>query len=65
MKGRFESEGISCWLKDEHLSAIIVDPILTNAIAGIKLMVRKEDLEKAIETLNNGEQRSEDGEINE
>jgi hypothetical protein len=65
VKGRLEAEGIDCWLKDEHLSAIIVDPILTNAIAGIKLMVKEEDVEKAIETLNDGEQSSEGPEIDE
>ena len=65
VKGRLEAEGIHCWLKDEHLSAIIVDPILTNAIAGIKLMVKREDLKKAIEILNDGEQRSEETQFDE
>lgn len=48
--GRLESEGIDCWLKDEYTATI--DPILTNAIGGIKLMVAKEDFEKATEILN-------------
>jgi hypothetical protein len=53
VKGRLEDQGIHCWLKDENLSAIIVDPILTNAISGgIKLMVAKEELSKALEILN-------------
>ncbi len=39
-------------MKDEHLSALIVDPILTNAIAGIKLMVAAHQWEKATEILN-------------
>ncbi|MDQ3682974.1 MAG: DUF2007 domain-containing protein [Bacteroidota bacterium] len=52
IKGRLEAEDIICWLKDEHLSALIVDPILVSAIAGIKLMVAREHVEKAMEILN-------------
>lgn len=52
VKGRLEAEGINCWLKDEHLSSIIVDPILTNAIAGIKLLVSENDAERAEVVLN-------------
>jgi hypothetical protein len=52
VKGRLEAAGISCWLRDEHLSALIVDPILTNAIAGIKLMVPEDQLQQAIDILN-------------
>jgi Putative prokaryotic signal transducing protein len=53
VKGRLEDQGIHCWLKDENLSALIVDPILTNAVSGgIKLMVPKEELQSAIEILN-------------
>jgi hypothetical protein len=51
VKGRLEAEDIRCWLKDENLSSLIVDPILTNAIGGIKLMVAKEQLTRAIEIL--------------
>ena len=53
VKGRLEDQGIHCWLKDENLSALIVDPILTNAVSGgIKLMVPKDELEMAIAILN-------------
>jgi hypothetical protein len=53
VKGRLEDQGIHCWLKDENLSALIVDPILTNAISGgIKLFVPKDEVEKAWEVLN-------------
>ena len=53
VKGRLEDQGIHCWLKDENLSALIVDPVLTNAVSGgIKLMVPKEELQQAIEILN-------------
>lgn len=45
MKGQLEGFGINCWLKDEH--TVTIDPILTNAVGGIKLMVEKEDEEKA------------------
>ena len=53
VKGRLEDQGIHCWLKDENLSSLIVDPILTNAVSGgIKLMVPEEELQTAIEILN-------------
>jgi DNA-directed RNA polymerase subunit M/transcription elongation factor TFIIS len=41
--GRLRSEGIECFLKDE--ATVTMDPILTNAIGGIKLVVRKENEE--------------------
>lgn len=37
--------GIECFLKDEF--TVTVDPILSNAVGGIKLVVRKEDEEEA------------------
>ncbi|MEO8719947.1 MAG: DUF2007 domain-containing protein [Ginsengibacter sp.] len=43
--GRFRDSGIECFLKDEF--TVTVDPILSNAIGGIKLIVRKEDEEEA------------------
>jgi Putative prokaryotic signal transducing protein len=53
VKGRLEDQGVHCWLKDENLSSLIVDPILTNAISGgIKLLVPETELQKAIEILN-------------
>lgn len=48
--GRMEEAGIHCWLKDENTATI--NPVLTNVIGGIKLMVAEEDLEKATEILN-------------
>ncbi len=60
VKGRLEAEDIVCWLKDEHQSALIVDPVLVSAIAGIKIMVAKEHLERAIEILNEPTQLSEE-----
>jgi DNA-directed RNA polymerase subunit RPC12/RpoP len=47
--GRLESEGIRCWLKDEN--TVTLDPILTNAIGGIKLMVPEIQVERAFELL--------------
>jgi DNA-directed RNA polymerase subunit RPC12/RpoP len=47
--GRLQEEGISCWLKDEI--TVTVDPILTNAISGIKLMVPDSQAERAFELL--------------
>lgn len=41
LMGRLESEGIECWLQDEN--TVTINPIWTNAVGGIKLMVKKED----------------------
>lgn len=43
--GRMEEEGIHCWLKDEN--TVTIDPILTNAVGGIKLMVAASQAERA------------------
>jgi DNA-directed RNA polymerase subunit RPC12/RpoP len=43
--GRFRDSGIDCFLKDEF--TVTVDPILSNAVGGIKLIVKKEDEEEA------------------
>jgi predicted RNA-binding Zn-ribbon protein involved in translation (DUF1610 family) len=43
--GRLEEDGIRGWLKDEH--SISVNPVLSNALGGIKLMVLHEDAERA------------------
>jgi DNA-directed RNA polymerase subunit RPC12/RpoP len=42
---RLKSAGIECFLKDEF--TVTVDPILSNAVGGIKLIVKKEDEEEA------------------
>jgi hypothetical protein len=46
---RLQHEGLECYLKDEY--AVTIDPLLSNAIGGIKLIVRSEDIEKAKELL--------------
>src|SRR5215467_10099536 len=47
--GRLEEEGINCWLKDEN--TVTIDPILTNAVGGIKLMVPESQAERAFQLL--------------
>ena len=54
---RLKDAGIECWLKDEHTSALIVDPILTNAMGGIKLMVAEDQVEAATAVLNEPQQQ--------
>lgn len=52
--GRLEEEGINCWLRDEH--TITINPILSNAVGGIKLMVATPQAERAasiLRTLDN------------
>ena len=48
-KGVLEEEGITCWLKDEH--TVTIDPILTNAVGGIKVMVDRQQAAKALDVL--------------
>ena len=38
---RLDEEGITCYLKDEY--TVTIDPLLSNAIGGIKLIVKKTD----------------------
>lgn len=52
VKGRLEAEGIQCWLNDEHLSGMLVDPILTRAIVGIKLLVPEDQFDNATRILS-------------
>jgi hypothetical protein len=49
MFGRMEEAGIRCWLKDEN--TVTLNPIITNAVGGIKLMVAKDQAEEAKELL--------------
>lgn len=48
-KGVLEASGVDSWLQDEF--TVTIDPILTNAVGGIKLMTRSEDAEKALSIL--------------
>ena len=47
---RLEEAGVNCWLQDENTATI--NPVLANAIGGIKLVVLEEDVPKATELLN-------------
>ena len=49
MLTKLQGEGMVCFLKDEF--TVTVDPILSNAIGGIKLIVKKEDEQEALELL--------------
>jgi predicted RNA-binding Zn-ribbon protein involved in translation (DUF1610 family) len=46
---KLQSEGIQCYLKDEY--TVTIDPLLSNAIGGIKLAVFENDVEKASQLL--------------
>lgn len=50
VKGRLESEGISVFLRDEN--TINTDPLISDAIGGVKLQVYTSDKEKAQAILN-------------
>jgi DNA-directed RNA polymerase subunit RPC12/RpoP len=47
LMSRIESEDIECWLQDEN--TVTINPILTNVVGGIKLLVKKEDFDRASE----------------
>ena len=49
VRGRLESEGIVCFVKDEL--TVQVNPFYSNAIGGVKLQVMESDLPRAIEIL--------------
>ena len=48
--GRLKEEYINCYLQDEY--SVTIDPFLSNAIGGIKLMVAESQVERALEILN-------------
>lgn len=48
--GRLQEDGIDCWLKDEN--TVTIDPILANAVGGIKLMVSNDQAGQALDILN-------------
>ncbi len=49
MLTRLQAEGIECYLADEN--TVTIDPLLCNAIGGIKLVVKKEDEKMVIKKL--------------
>jgi hypothetical protein len=46
---KLQDAGIACYLKDEY--TVTIDPILTNAIGGIKLVVKAQDKEVAMDLM--------------
>ena len=50
---RLQEEGINCHLKDEHI--ITIDPLLSPALGGMKLMVHEQQVKRAWELLEEGE----------
>ncbi len=49
--GRLRSEEVDCFLADEN--TVTIDPFLTYAVGGIKLMVPEQQVEKALSILEN------------
>jgi len=49
IKGRLESEGIQCFVKDEL--TVQAYNLYSNAVGGVKLQVQKQDVERAVEIL--------------
>lgn len=49
IKGKLESEGVEVFMADNF--TIDTDPLVSNAIGGVKLFVRSEQLEKAMSVL--------------
>jgi hypothetical protein len=64
LKSKLESEGVLCYLQDEH--TISIDPLYSNAVGGIKLRIKEEDIEKTkliLQEIENTPYRDEDNEI--
>ena len=50
IKGKLESEGIPVFLKDEN--TLNTDPLISNAIGGVKLQVNTRDKDRALTIYN-------------
>jgi hypothetical protein len=48
--GRLKDQYINCYLQDEY--TVTIDPLLSNAVGGIKLMVAETQAERALQILN-------------
>lgn len=46
---KLRDAGVQCYLKDEY--TVTMDPLLTNAVGGIKLVINKEDSQEVFELL--------------
>jgi hypothetical protein len=51
--GKLQAEGINCHLKDEY--TITIDPLLSPALGGIKVMVAHSQVDRALELLRETE----------
>ena len=51
---KLQDAGIECFLRDEN--TVVVDPLLSNAIGGIKLEVAEDQYELAVELMKSAEQ---------
>jgi hypothetical protein len=49
--GRLKEEFINCFLQDEY--TVTIDPLLSNAVGGIKLMVADSQAKRADKILSN------------
>ena len=54
--GRLKDEFISCYLENEN--SVTIDPFLSNAIGGIRLMVAETQAGRAIELLDKDDKQS-------
>jgi len=50
-----QASRVNCHLKDEHL--VTIDPLLSSAVGGMKLMVHPEHVEKAWDLIDQAEQQ--------
>ncbi|MES2800286.1 MAG: DUF2007 domain-containing protein [Bacteroidota bacterium] len=46
---KLESEGIECFIKDEHI--VTMNPLYSNAVGGIKVQVRELDVQLALDII--------------
>lgn len=49
IQGRLQADGIECYVQDEH--SVQMTPMFSNAIGGIKLQVKEEDVQIAVALL--------------
>jgi hypothetical protein len=49
VEGRLQADGIECYVQDEH--TLQVNPLYNNALGGIKLQVKEEDVQTAVTVL--------------
>jgi hypothetical protein len=50
MLGRLQDEFVNCYLLNEN--SVTLDPFLSNAIGGIKIMVAESQVERALQVVN-------------